>query len=132
MEWAGWRRGGRDVTDAAVAVAVALLIRYAIVDPPGPSLPWSAWSAWPVAAVLSFPIAVRRRRPWAMLAVACAAGAGVAVAGAVAAGAIWLTFVSAVLVLYLVATTISRGRRHRRERLLERRGVGGDQPLRRR
>ncbi len=107
MGWAGWRRSGRDVTDAAVAVAVALLIRYAIVDPPGPSSPWLAWSAWPVAAVLSFPIAFRRRRPRAMLAVACAAGTGVTMAGAVAAGAIWLTFVPTVLVLYLVAATAS-------------------------
>ncbi|MGS2647799.1 histidine kinase [Streptosporangium sp. LJ11] len=107
MGWAGWRRSGRDVTDAAVAVAVALLIRYAIVDPPGPSSPWLAWSAWPVAAVLSFPIAFRRRRPRAMLAVACAAGTGVTMAGAVAAGAIWLTFVPTVLVLYLVAATTS-------------------------
>ncbi|MFI6990134.1 histidine kinase [Nonomuraea wenchangensis] len=107
MRWAGWRRGGRGVTDVAVAVAVALLIRYAIVDPPGPSSPWPAWSAWLVAAVLSFPIAVRRRRPRAMLAVACAAGTAVTMVGAVAAGAIWLTFVPTVLVLYLVATTAS-------------------------
>ncbi|MET8156053.1 sensor histidine kinase [Sphaerisporangium sp. NPDC005289] len=107
MEWAGWRRGGSDLTDAVVAVVVALLIRYAIVDPPGPSSPWSGWSAWPVAAVLSFPIALRRRRPRAMLAVACAAGTGVTIAGAVAAGAIWLTFVPTALVLYLVAATAS-------------------------
>ncbi|MFF3437943.1 sensor histidine kinase [Streptosporangium sp. NPDC002721] len=105
MERAGWRRGGRDVVDAAVAVAVALLISYAIVDPPGRSSPWPAWAAWLVAAVLSLPIAVRRRRPRVVLAVACATGTGVTVAGAVAAGAIWLTFVPTVLVLYLVAAT---------------------------
>ncbi|MEU8381785.1 histidine kinase [Streptosporangium sp. NPDC048865] len=102
------RRAGRDVVvDAAVAVAVALLIRYAIVDPPGPSSPWLAWSAWPVAVLLSLPIAFRRRRPRVMLVVACVAGTGVTVAGAVAAGAIWLTFVPTVLVLYLVAATTS-------------------------
>ncbi|MBG0826598.1 sensor histidine kinase [Planomonospora sp. ID67723] len=107
MKWAGWRLGGRHAADAAVAVVVALLIRYAIVDPPGPSVPWPAWSAWPVAAVVSFPIAVRRHRPRAVLGFACAAAAVATTAGAVAAGAIWLTFMPTVLVLYLVASTAS-------------------------
>lgn len=90
-----------------VAVILALLVGYAIVDPPGPSSWWPTWSAWPVAAVVSFPIAVRRRRPWAMLGLACAAGVLATVAGAVAAGATWLSFVPTVLVLYLVAATAS-------------------------
>lgn len=106
MEWAR-RLGGRAVADAVVAVAVALVAGYAIVDPPGPSSWWPTWSAWPVAAVVSFPIVVRRRWPRAMLAPACATGVLVTVAGAVAAGAIWLSFVPTVLVLYLVATTAS-------------------------
>ncbi|MDH2426520.1 histidine kinase [Sphaerisporangium sp. TRM90804] len=106
MKWARrLSRGG--VADAAVAVVVALIVGYAIVDPPGRSSWWPAWSAWPVAAVVSFPVAVRRHRPRAMLALACAVGVLVTVAGAVAAGAIWLTFVPTVLVLYLVATTTS-------------------------
>ncbi|GAA3076103.1 hypothetical protein GCM10017600_09630 [Streptosporangium carneum] len=91
----------------AAALAVTLIIGYAVVDPPGPSSPWPAWSAWPVAAVVSFPVAVRRRRPRAMLALACAAATVVTVAGAVAAGAIWVSFVPTVLVLYLVACTTS-------------------------
>ncbi|MEV0151692.1 MULTISPECIES: sensor histidine kinase [unclassified Nonomuraea] len=107
MEWAGRRLDGRGVADAATAVIVALIIRYAIVDPPGPSSWWPAWSAWPVAVVVSLPVAVRRRRPRAVLALACAAGVLATVAGAVAAGAIWLTFVPTVLVLYLVASTTS-------------------------
>ncbi len=49
MEWAGRRLDGRGVADAATAVIVALIIRYAIVDPPGPSSWWPAWSAWPAA-----------------------------------------------------------------------------------
>ncbi|WP_037971367.1 sensor histidine kinase [Streptosporangium amethystogenes] len=106
MEWAR-RLGGRGVADAATAVVVALAVGYAIVDPPGPSSWWPAWSAWPVAGVVSFPVAVRRRRPRAMLALACAAGVLATVAGAVAAGAIWVSFVPTVLVLYLVATTTS-------------------------
>lgn len=106
MEWAR-RIGGKGVADAAVAVVVALTLGYAIVDPPGPSSPWPAGWAWPVAAVVSFPVAVRRARPWAMLALACASGALATMTGAVAAGAIWLTFVPTVLVLYLVAATAS-------------------------
>ncbi|GGS68859.1 two-component sensor histidine kinase [Planobispora rosea] len=105
MKWAGWRLGARDVADAVAAVAVALLIRYAMVDPPGPSSPWPAWLAWPVAVVLGFPIVLRRRRPRVMLALACAAALATTVAGAVAAGAIWVSFVPTVLVLYLVAST---------------------------
>lgn len=107
MEWAGRRLDGRGVADAVTAVIVALIIRYAIVDPPGPSSWWPAWSAWPVAAVVSFPVAVRRRRPRAMLALACTAAGLATVTGAVAAGAIWVTFVPTVLVLYLVASTTS-------------------------
>ncbi|MFI6512412.1 sensor histidine kinase [Streptosporangium sp. NPDC050855] len=101
------RLGGRDVVDGGAAIVVALLVGYAIVDPPGPSPSWPAWSAWPVAAVLSLPVALRRHRPRAMLVWACAAAVSATVAGAVAAGAIWLTFVPAVLVLYQVATTVS-------------------------
>ncbi|WP_344971427.1 sensor histidine kinase [Streptosporangium fragile] len=107
MEWAGWRLDGKSVADAVTAVAVALIIRYAIVDPPGPSSHWPAWSAWPVAAVVSFPAGLRRRRPRAMLALACATAAAATMTGVVAAGAIWLTFTPTVLVLYLVATTAS-------------------------
>jgi signal transduction histidine kinase len=107
MNWAWWRLGGKGVADAVVAVVVALTVGYAIVDPPGPSSWWPAWSAWPVAAVVSFPVAVRRRRPRVMLGLACAAGVLVTVGGAVAAGAIWLSFVPTVLVLYVVAATVS-------------------------
>ncbi|QFY09807.1 sensor histidine kinase [Nonomuraea phyllanthi] len=101
------RFGGGGVVDAAVAVIVALTIGYALVDPPGPSSAWPAWSAWPVAAIIGFPVAVRRRWPRTMLGFACAAGVLATVAGAVAAGVIWLSFVPAVLVLYLVAATVS-------------------------
>jgi signal transduction histidine kinase len=106
MTWAR-RLGRRDVADAAVAIILALLIRYTIVDPPGPSSSWPAWSAWPVAVVVSLPVALRRRRPRAMLVFACAAGALSTVAGAAAAGAISVSFVPTVLVLYLVATATS-------------------------
>ncbi|MGC5015636.1 histidine kinase [Streptosporangium sp. DT93] len=103
-----WRRlAGRHVADVATAAVVALLVGYAIVDPPGPSPSWPAWSAWPVAAVLGLPVALRRHRPRVMLAWACAAGVLFTVTGAVAAGAIWLSFTPAVLVLYVVATTAS-------------------------
>ncbi|GAA3262637.1 sensor histidine kinase [Nonomuraea helvata] len=105
MEWAGRRLGGQGVADAVVAVILALFIGCAIVDPPGASSWWPAWSAWPVAAVVSFPVAVRRRRPRAMLALASAAAGLAAVAGAVAAGTIWLSFVPTVLVLYVLAAT---------------------------
>ncbi|MEW1844537.1 sensor histidine kinase [Nonomuraea angiospora] len=101
------RLGGSGVTDAVAAVVVALTVGYAIVDPPGPSSWWPAWSAWPVAAAMSFPIAVRRRRPRAMLGLACATAVAATVAGAVAAGAIWVSFLPTVLVLYLVASTAS-------------------------
>ncbi|MFC4059703.1 sensor histidine kinase [Planomonospora corallina] len=107
MKRAGWRLRARDAADAVVAVAVALLMRYALVDPPGPSSHWPAWSAWPVAVAVSSPIALRRRRPRAVLAFACATAAAATMAGAAAAGAIWLTFTPTVLVLYLVATTTS-------------------------
>ncbi|GIH97357.1 sensor histidine kinase [Planobispora siamensis] len=107
MKWAGRRLDGQTITDAVVAVIVALLIRYAIVDPPGPSSTWPAWSAWPTAAVLSLPIALRRHRPRAVLALACAAAVSATVTGAVAAGAIWLSFVPTALVLYVVASTAS-------------------------
>lgn len=106
MQWA-WRFGGGGAADAAVAVIVALFVGYAIVEPPGPSSSWPAWSAWPLAAVVSVPIAGRRRWPWAMLGLACTAGVAATVAGAVAAGAIWVTFVPTVLVLYQVAATAS-------------------------
>ena len=106
MEWAR-RLGRRGVADAAVAVILALFIRYTIDDPPGPSSSWPAWSAWPVAVVVSFPVAVRRRWPRAMLAFACATGTLATVAGAAVAGAIWASFVPTALVLYLMATTAS-------------------------
>ncbi|MEO3796341.1 sensor histidine kinase [Nonomuraea sp. B10E15] len=106
MNWA--RRLGRSgLADAVAAVVVALLVGYTLVDPPGPSPSWPAWSAWPVAAVVSFPVALRRRRPRAMLAVACAAAALATVAGAAAAGALSVSFLPTVLVLYLVASTAS-------------------------
>ncbi|MEO3891861.1 sensor histidine kinase [Nonomuraea sp. B5E05] len=106
MNWA--RRLGRSgVADAVAAVAVALLVGYTLVDPPGPPPSWPVWSAWPVVAVVSFPVALRRRRPRAMLAVACAAGALATVAGVAAAGAISVSFLPTVLVLYLVASTAS-------------------------
>ncbi|AWS46326.1 sensor histidine kinase [Streptosporangium sp. 'caverna'] len=108
MEWAR-RLGGRGVADAAVAVVLALFVGYAIVDPPGPSSSWPPWSAWPVAAVVSFPVAARRRWPRAMLGLACAAGVLATVAGAIAPSTIWLSFVPTVLVLYLVASTTSVG-----------------------
>ncbi|MEU6778722.1 sensor histidine kinase [Nonomuraea angiospora] len=101
------RLGGSGVGDAVVAVIVALTVGYAIVDPPGPSSWWPAWSAWPVAAAVSFPVAVRRRWPRTMLGLACAAAVVATVAGAVAAGAIWISFLPTVLVLYLVASTAS-------------------------
>ncbi|GGL30086.1 sensor histidine kinase [Planomonospora parontospora] len=107
MQWSERRLDGRSVTDTVVAVAVALIIRYAFVDPPGPSSPWPAWSAWPAAVLVSLPIAVRRRRPRVVLALACATAAMATMAGAVAVGAIWLTFTPTVLVLYLVAATAS-------------------------
>lgn len=106
MTWAR-RIGTNGVADAAAAVVVALTIGYAIVDPPGPSSPWPAWSAWPVAAIVSLPIAFRRRRPRAMLVLACATATAATLSGAVAAGMIWLTFVPTVLALYLVAATAS-------------------------
>ncbi|MFB4278544.1 sensor histidine kinase [Nonomuraea sp. MTCD27] len=106
MNWAR-RVGGKGAVDVAAAVIVALTVGYAIVDPPGPSSSWPAWSAWPVAAVVSFPIAIRRRWPRAMLVLACAAGVLATMAGSVAASAIWVTFVPTVLVLYLVAATVS-------------------------
>ncbi len=84
---------------------MALIVGYAIVDPPGPSSWWPTWSAWPVAAVVGFPVAVRRLWPRAMLGLSCAAGVLATVAGAVAAGVIWLSFVPTVLALYLVAAT---------------------------
>ncbi|WP_336205802.1 sensor histidine kinase [Nonomuraea sp. LPB2021202275-12-8] len=104
MKWAR-RLGGRGAADAAAAVVVALIVGYAIVDPPGPSSWWPTWSAWPVAAVVGFPVAVRRLWPRAMLGLSCAAGVLATVAGAVAAGVIWLSFVPTVLALYLVAAT---------------------------
>ena len=75
----------------AAAVIVALTVGYAIVDPPGPSSSWPVWSAWPVAAVVSFPIAVRRRWPRAMLVLACAAGVLATMVGSVAASAMRTT-----------------------------------------
>ena len=68
-----WRGGRQGVVDAAVAVALMLLIGYAIVDPPGPASRWPSWSAWLVGAVLAGPVAFRRRCPQPMLAVACVA-----------------------------------------------------------
>ncbi|MEV0167700.1 sensor histidine kinase [Nonomuraea fuscirosea] len=106
MTWARRIEGGA-VTDVVAAIVVALTIGYAIVDPPGPSSPWPTWSAWPVAALVSLPIALRRRRPRAMLVLACTAATLATLSGAVAAGMIWLTFVPTVLALYLVATTAS-------------------------
>ncbi|MFC4587715.1 sensor histidine kinase [Sphaerisporangium corydalis] len=99
------RPAGEHAADAAAALTLALVIGYAIVDPPGPSSSWPAWSAWPVAAALSLPIAARRHRPRAALTLACATGVLATVAGAAAAGAIWLTFLPTVLVLYQVAAT---------------------------
>ncbi|TDE49971.1 sensor histidine kinase [Nonomuraea mesophila] len=99
------RRKG--VADAAAAVMVALLVGYTLVDPPGPSPSWPAWTLWPFAAVVSLPVALRRRLPWTMLAAGCAAGALTTVAGAAAAGALWVTFLPTVLVLYVVASTAS-------------------------
>ncbi|TDC06991.1 sensor histidine kinase [Nonomuraea longispora] len=106
MKWARQlrRKGG---ADAAAAVMVALLVGYALVDPPGPSPSWPAWTAWPVAAVVSFPVALRRRLPRSMLAAGCAAGALTVVAGAAAAGALSVSFLPTVLVLYVVASTAS-------------------------
>ena len=78
-----WSRQG--VVDAVTAVALALLIGYALVDPPGPASPWPAWSAWPVGAVLACPVAVRRRWPLPVLAVAVAAAVPACLLGGTAA-----------------------------------------------
>ncbi|TDD43251.1 sensor histidine kinase [Nonomuraea terrae] len=110
MNGAWQRLSAGKAADTALAAVVALLIGYAIVDPPGPSSWWPVWSAWPVAAVLGFPIALRRRRPLPMLGVAATGAVLATVAGAVAAGAIWLSFVPGVLVLYQVAATTTTGR----------------------
>ncbi|MEV4799520.1 histidine kinase [Nonomuraea sp. NPDC049421] len=107
MKWGGQRLDGWIVTDVVTAIVVALIIRYAVADPPGPSSWWPAWAAWPVGAVLALPIAVRRRRPRAVLAFAAVTGVLATVTGAVAAGAIWVTYVPTALVLYLVASTTS-------------------------
>ncbi|GII77945.1 two-component sensor histidine kinase [Sphaerisporangium rufum] len=107
MERAGRRFARRDVADAVAAVVLALFIGYAVVDPPGASSWWPDWAAWPVGAIVGLPVAVRRRRPRAMLALACATAGLATVAGAVAAGAIWMSFLPAALVLYLVAATTS-------------------------
>ncbi|PZG04255.1 sensor histidine kinase [Nonomuraea aridisoli] len=110
MNGAWQRLSAGKAVDTALAVVVALLIAWAIVDPPGPSSWWPAWSAWPVAAVLGFPIALRRHRPLPMLGAAAGAAVLATTAGAVAAGAIWLSFVPAALALYQVAATTTTGR----------------------
>ncbi|MEV0830771.1 sensor histidine kinase [Nonomuraea rubra] len=100
----------RPVAEAGAAVALTLFIGYALVDPPGPSSWLPTWAAWPVAAVMSLPVAFRRRWPQAMFAVAATAATLATAAGAVAAGAIWVTFIPAALTLYLVASTLPLGR----------------------
>ncbi|WP_203882976.1 sensor histidine kinase [Planotetraspora kaengkrachanensis] len=106
MTWAR-RLDGRDVADVAAAVLMALIVAYTLVDPPGQLSSWPTWSAWPVAAVVSFPIAMRRRRPRAMLALACTTGVLATVTGAAVVGAISVTFTPTVFVLYMVAATTS-------------------------
>ncbi|WP_203787305.1 sensor histidine kinase [Paractinoplanes rishiriensis] len=111
MNSAARRLGGRRaLVDVAVAVVFTLLIGWAIVDPPGPASPWPSWSAWLVGAALSGPVVVRRRWPLPALAAAGAVAVLATVLGAVAAGMIVLSFMPTVLVLYLVACTISPGR----------------------
>jgi signal transduction histidine kinase len=100
----------RPVAEAGAAVALTLFLGYALVDPPGPSSWLPAWAAWPVAAVMSLPVAFRRRWPQAMFAVAGTAAVLATAAGAVAAGAIWVSFIPAALTLYLVASTVPLGR----------------------
>ncbi|MEV4569981.1 sensor histidine kinase [Nonomuraea sp. NPDC049419] len=104
MKWGGQRLDGWIVTDVVTAIVVALIIRYAVADPPGPSSCWPTWAAWLIGAVLALPIAVRRRRSRAVLAFAAVTGVLATVTGAVAAGAIWVTYVPTALVLYLVAS----------------------------
>ncbi|GAA4953297.1 sensor histidine kinase [Nonomuraea thailandensis] len=100
----------RPVAEAGAAVALTLFLGYALVDPPGPSSWLPVWAAWPVAAVMSLPVAFRRRWPQAMFAVAGSAAVLATAAGAVAAGAIWVSFIPAALALYLVASTAPLGR----------------------
>lgn len=105
-----WFRGRPSVVDSVSAVALMLLIGYALVDPPGPASRWPSWSAWVVGAVLAGPVAVRRRWPEPALAVAAVGALLASVLGAAAAGVLVVSFLPTVLVLYVVAGTASRRR----------------------
>ncbi|WP_344487456.1 sensor histidine kinase [Nonomuraea monospora] len=99
------RQARRAIAEAGAAAALTLLLGYALVDPPGPSSWLPTWAAWPVAAVMSLPVAFRRRWPQAMLIVAATAAVLATATGTVAAGAIWVSFIPTALTLYLVAST---------------------------
>lgn len=88
------------------AAASTLFVAWAIIDPPGSSSGWPTWSAWPVAAMVSLPVAIRRRRPGLALSIAGAAAVLATMAGAVPAGAVSVAFFPVALVLYLFASTV--------------------------
>lgn len=102
----GSRRGTdrRVVVDAAVALTLAALHTYAVLDPPGPDFrgPW--WLVCAVAAAVALPLAARRLRPRAVLAVLLVAAVAATLAGVVGPGVLWVTYLPTGVALYTVAS----------------------------
>ncbi|HEY3683068.1 MAG TPA: sensor histidine kinase [Streptosporangiaceae bacterium] len=102
------RRHRAVLLDAALAVALACLVPYALLDPPGPAYPGPVWVAWSVGAAMALPLLLRRRwstpvLAWVVLVAAVATSLGVG-----GAGALWVTYAPVAVAAYTVANLTGR------------------------
>ncbi len=96
------------LVDAATAVALACLVAYTPLDPPGPAYPGPAWAAWLVGAAAGLPLLLRRRRPAPVLAWVVLVAATATLLGVVGAGAVWTTYAPVAVASYTAANLTSR------------------------
>lgn len=86
-----------------MAVALAIFVAYALLEPPVQVFTGPLWAVWAVALGTALPVAVRRRWPLPVLAVAGVGTVAATLAGVVGAGVMWVAYTPVALALYVVS-----------------------------